>query len=173
MPGQATVIIGESTWTVSVASSAAEMVAGLSGVASLPANTGILFDMGIAQHYISINMADMLFSLDIVFISSVGEVIGVLHDVGPGEAVTFNAGTGPGAKYFMEVNAGEMVDVSAGDTVTMEGVAVTDGAINLDQIINLMVTVMIIGMMMKAMGGTLKTPVKKPLIYGPKGEILT
>ena len=175
MPGEATVTIGGSTWTVEIASSAAELQAGLSGVASIPANTGILFDMGSAQDIININMADMLFKLDIVFISSAGVVVGILRDVAPGDNAAFDAGNGLGARYFLEVNEDEMSNVSIGDTVVIEvtDTGTTNGVLDLNAIISPLITIMIIGMMMKVMAEPLKAPVKKPLIYGPKGEILT
>ncbi len=121
MVEERTVLIGDSEWLVSLMVSTAELTAGLSGIASIPANTGMLFDMGSDQDYISINMADMLFSLDIVFINSEHGVVGVLRDVEPGELAAFEAGAGYGARYFMEVNAGEAVNVNVGDTVNIGG----------------------------------------------------
>lgn len=118
---QATVTVDGNVWTVSVASTYSELLAGLSGVASIFAGTGMLFDMGSDQDYISVNMSEMLFSLDILFVNSSGGVVGVLRDVVPGEAVAFSRGNGLGARFFMEVNAGELVDVSVGDSVVIEG----------------------------------------------------
>ncbi len=46
MPGQGSVTIGSKQWQVSVASTYQELISGLSGVASLPTNTGMLFDLG-------------------------------------------------------------------------------------------------------------------------------
>jgi len=121
MPGQAVVTIGENSWAVSVASSTTELVSGLSGVASIAPGTGILFDMGSDQSYIEINMADMLFALDIVFINSENGVVGILRDVAPGEAAAFDAGGSLGSRYFLEVNAGDAEDVSVGDHVDISG----------------------------------------------------
>lgn len=154
MPGQATVTIDGQVWTVSVATTTAELLSGLSGVASIPAGTGILFDLGTDQDYISVNMADMLFSLDIVFINSSGGVVGVLHDVSPGEATAFDAGGGLGARYFMEVNAGELSDVSVGDTVDISGYVPGNGAIggiNLGQVMQLVVVMGMGGIAMRSM----------------------
>ncbi len=121
MPGQAVVVIGDNQWTVSVATTTAELLAGLSGVASIAAGTGILFDMGNDQSYIGINMSQMLFNLDIVFINSGGGVVGVMRDVAPGETAAFEAGSGFGARFFLEVSAGEAENVSVGDSVSVSG----------------------------------------------------
>lgn len=127
MTGQATVTIGSNSWSCSVASLPGELSAGLSNVASIPAGTGMLFDMGSDQSSISINTNEMLFNLDIVFISSGGQVVGVLSNVKPGDNPVFSASA---ARYFMEVNAGEASDVSVGDTVaivyTSEGISWND-----------------------------------------------
>jgi len=148
MSGQAVVTIGENVWAVSVASSINELLSGLSGVESIPANTGILFDMASDQEHISINMADMLFNLDIVFINSELGVVGVLHDVSPNESAAFDAGGGLGARYFMEVNAGELIGVEVGDNVDISGYTPSTG-IDLGQVIQLMVVAGAIGMVAK------------------------
>ncbi len=121
MSGQATVTVGANVWSVTVMTSAAELIAGLSGVSSIPPGTGMLFDLGGDSDYININMADMLFSLDIVFINSEQGVVGVLREVEPEDTVAFDAGAGYGARYFMEVNAEEAESVNVGDDVNIEG----------------------------------------------------
>lgn len=121
MSGQGIIIVGDSQWTVTIMTSTQELAAGLSGVVSIPAGTGMLFDMGSDRSSISVNMAEMLFSLDIVFINSTGVVVGVLRDVEPGESAAFDAGSGLGARYFLEVNAGEAIGVSVGDVVQLSG----------------------------------------------------
>jgi len=121
MPGQATVTIGDNQWAVSVATTASELLAGLSGVASIAAGTGILFDMGSDRNYIGINMSEMLFNLDIVFINSVGGVVGVMRNVAPGETATFEAVNTLGARYFLEMNAGEAEGVEVGDIMSVSG----------------------------------------------------
>jgi len=119
--GQAIVTIDGKQWIVSVATTTAELVAGLSGIVSIPAGTGILFDMGVDQSSIPVNMSQMLFALDIVFINSTVGVVGVLHDVQPGEDAQFQADTTAGARYFLEMNAGEAEDIAVGDTVDLRG----------------------------------------------------
>ncbi len=106
LAGQAVVVIGSKQWAVNVASTYAELTSGLSGVASIAANSGILFDMGVDQARIDVNMSQMLFSLDIIFINSASGVVGVLHDVQPGESASFQAANTLGARYFLEVNTG-------------------------------------------------------------------
>ncbi len=124
MPGQTVVTIDGKQWTVSVATTTAELVSGLSGVASIPAGTGILFDMGFDRSSIAVNMSEMLFALDIVFINSTQGIVGVLHDVQPGDEAQFQADTVAGARYFLEVNAGEAEGIEVGDTVDLGGAEV-------------------------------------------------
>lgn len=121
MPGQAIVTIDGKQWAVSVATTTAELVSGLSGVASMAPGTGMLFDMGVDQSSIPVNMSQMLFALDIIFINSSAGVVGVLRDVQPGEAAQFQADTTAGARYFLEMNAGEAEGIEVGDTVDLGG----------------------------------------------------
>lgn len=109
------ITVGSNQWTVSIARTTAELIAGLSGIASIPANTGILFDLGSDKNTIAINMSEMLFNLDIAFINSASGVVGILRNVAPGDGAAFDKGSGLGARYFLEVNAGEMVDLNVGD----------------------------------------------------------
>ncbi len=177
MPGQAIVTIGEKQWAVSVATTLAELSSGLSNVASIPASTGILFVMGYDRSSISVNMSEMLFALDIVFINSTAGVVGVLHDVQPGDDAVFQADTTLGAGYFLEVNAGEAEGIEVGDSVDLGSASPTTNGIDIDSIMNLMITMMIVVMMMKmmtgAMGGALEPAPERPLIYGPRGEVLS
>ena len=122
MPGQALVTIRDKQWTCSVANTYTELVTGLSGVVSIPAGSGMLFDLGTDQSYIAIDMSRVLFALDIIFINSTQGVVGVLRNVNPGEEAYFQATTTPGARYFVEVNAGEAEGVEVGDSVTIQGV---------------------------------------------------
>lgn len=149
----ADVTIDGSQWSVTVASTTAELMSGLSGVASIPANTGVLFDMGSDQDSITINTASMLFSLDIAFINSSGVVVGILRNVAPGEVAAFDAGNGLGARYFLEVNAGEMGGISVGDNMVISGYTPNGGTpsagIDLSQIVIAMIAVGMMGMVMK------------------------
>lgn len=119
MPGQATITIDSKQWSVGVASTQAEVTSGLSGVSSIPPQTGVLFDLGYDRDYIGIDMSQMLFPLDIIFINSASGVVGVMHDVQPGENMVFQGVDG--ARYFLEVNAGEAEEVEVGDSVSIQG----------------------------------------------------
>jgi len=106
---------------VAVATTLQEVTSGLSGVPGLSAGTGMLFDLGADQDHIPIDMSQMRFNLDIVFINSQAGVCGLLHDVAPGDTAVFQASGVPGARYFLEVNAGEAADIVIGDTVVIQG----------------------------------------------------
>jgi len=112
MSETATVTIGEKQWAVDVAASPSELAAGLGGVGSIPAYTGMLFDLGIEQA-VTVTTEPMLFSIDIIFISEDLAVVGVVENVVPGHLV---AGETP-VRYFLEVNAGETEGVVGGDDV--------------------------------------------------------
>ncbi|GAI80177.1 unnamed protein product, partial [marine sediment metagenome] len=112
MPGQAIVSVNENQWEVSIASTYAELTTGLRGVASLAANTGMLFILPAAQAP-SVDTTGMNFSLDIVFIVN-NIVIDVARNVEPGYLVTEETP----CDSFLEVNAGEAADVEVGDTVS-------------------------------------------------------
>ena len=121
MPGQASVIINSKEWMVAVASTPFEITTGLSGLPGMAAETGMLFDLGVDQGYVRIDMSRMQFALDIIFISSYAGVIGVLRNVAPGEEAAFEAVTTPGARYFLEVKAGEVKGIEFGDDVVIQG----------------------------------------------------
>lgn len=115
-----TITIGVSQWSVTLATTAVEITQGLSGVASIPVNSGMLFDLGVNYNRVDINMQQMLFPLDIIFMNSVGGVVGVLRGVQPlATNVYYEAGVYPGARYFLEVNSGEATNVVVGDNVVI------------------------------------------------------
>ncbi len=146
----AVVTIGAKTWAVDVAATSAEITQGLSGVASIPVNTGMLFDMGGDLPSIAINSSEMLFNLDIIFINSTLGVVGILTNVSPADSVTFELDVG--ARYFLEVNTGEALGMALGESVDISGYTPSTG-LDITGIINLMITVMIVVMMMKSMSG--------------------
>lgn len=121
MPGQAIVTIKDRQWNVAVASTLDELINGLSGVAGMPAYSGMLFDLGADYQFLQVDMSRMLFPLDIIFINSQQGVAGVLHNVAPGEEASFEAVSTPAARYFLEVNAGEAGKIELGDDVVIEG----------------------------------------------------
>ncbi len=120
MPGQAIVTIGERQWLVSLASTYQELVQGLGGVMSVPAGTGMLFDLGWEQ-IITVTTEPMLFNLDVAFLSETLVVTGIARDVPQGYLVTSTSL----ARYFLEINAGELTDIVAGDQASVELLAQT------------------------------------------------
>lgn len=89
---------------VAVADTAEERMQGLSGTTSLPPETGLLFVFE-SDTRPDFWMKDMLFPIDIIWISSEGEVTGVEENVSPN---TFPATFSPAEdiRYVLEVPAG-------------------------------------------------------------------
>src|SRR4030042_3003665 len=112
MAGQAVVRIKDKEWLVSIATATWELEQGLGGLPELPLQTGMLFDLGFEQ-VIHVTTAPMLFSLDIAFLSEELTVTEVYHDVEPAYLVT----SIQLARYFIEVNAGELEGIAPEDTV--------------------------------------------------------
>ena len=115
MSGQAVLTIRSKQWTVSLAITSSELVQGLGGLPSLAAQTGMLFDMG-APQIIQVTTVPMLFPLDIAFLSETLAVTEVYRNILPNYLVT---STQP-ARYFLEVNAGELEGIAPGDTVAVQ-----------------------------------------------------
>jgi len=112
MPGQAIITLNENQWTVSLATTYAELTTGLREVASLAAGTGMLFILPATQAP-SVDTSGMNFALDIIFIAN-NVVIDVARNIEPGYLVTEETP----CDSFLEVNAGEAIDVESGDTVS-------------------------------------------------------
>jgi len=122
MPGQTVVTIKDKQWAVSIANTYAELTTGLSGIESIPPGTGMLFDLGYNQKFIQIDMTRMLFPLDIIFINSTQGVVGVISDAEPGmREVGLENEILPGARCFLEVNAGEAEGIEIRDSVDIQG----------------------------------------------------
>jgi len=115
MAGQAIVSIKDKQWTVTVAALPWEIAQGLGGIPELPAGTGMLFDTGVEQ-IIEVTTVPMLFNLDIAFLSDDLVVTEVYRGIEPGYVVT---STKP-SRYFLEVNAGELDSIEAGDSASIE-----------------------------------------------------
>ncbi|MDD4985064.1 MAG: DUF192 domain-containing protein [Dehalococcoidales bacterium] len=115
MTGQAVVRIKDGEWLVSLAVTPWEMEQGLGGLPELQPGTGMLFDLGIEQT-IHVTTIPMLFPLDIAFLSEELTVTEVYRNVEPGYLVT---STQP-ARYFIEVNAGELEGIAPGETVSVD-----------------------------------------------------
>jgi len=115
MAGQAVARIGNKEWYTDVATLPWELSQGLGGLVEIPLATGMLFDLGIEQT-IEVTTVPMLFPLDIAFLSEDMTVTEVYRNVEPGYIVTSQLP----ARYFLEVNAGELVDVEPDVSVSIE-----------------------------------------------------
>ena len=115
MSGQAYLKINEKEWFVSLAVASWELEQGLGGLPDLEAGTGMLFDLGFAQT-IHVTTVPMLFPLDIAFLSADLKVTEIYQNVEPGYLVT---STQP-ARYFIEVNVGDLTGIELGNQVSLE-----------------------------------------------------
>ena len=84
-------------------------------------------------------MSEMLFNLDIIFINSTEGVVGVARNAGPSHTPTFDAGEGLGARYFLEVNAGEAEGIVVGDGADIQGDTEQAGGIDITGFITLII----------------------------------
>jgi len=117
---QGIVTIREKQWSVSIAVTTHEIIGGLSAIPAIDVNTGMLFDLTHNRDEIVINMQEMLFPLDIVFVHGSQGVVGVALNVEPKENITFTADNNLGARYFLEINAGEAEGINIGDDVMID-----------------------------------------------------
>ncbi|MDD5703068.1 MAG: DUF192 domain-containing protein, partial [Dehalococcoidales bacterium] len=115
MLGQGTITIQNTTWQVSIAADPVDLSTGLGNLPSLPVANGELFDLGISQT-IHVTTVPMLFALDIAFLDENLVVTEVYRDILPGYLVTSQQP----ARYFLEVNAGELANVNPGDQAAAE-----------------------------------------------------
>jgi uncharacterized membrane protein (UPF0127 family) len=121
MPGQAKVTIENKEWSMDVATLPWELSQGLGGLAEIPQATGMFFDLGYEQ-IINVTTVPMLFSLDIAFLSEDLIITEIYRNVEPGYLVTSQVP----ARYFLEVNAGELDDVDPGTSVSVEYLTVEE-----------------------------------------------
>lgn len=95
------ITIGDITFTVQVVTSQEDMKKGLSFTDSLPKGEGMLFDFGKSGD-ITMNMFDMKYPLDMIFIGDNDEVIKVVSMESGKATVTVK-----NVRYVVEVNKGE------------------------------------------------------------------
>jgi uncharacterized membrane protein (UPF0127 family) len=168
MPGQALVTTNGKQWTVSLATTPAELVQGLGGLPSIPPGTGMLFDLG-ADQPISVTTDPMLFPIDIVFISSALMVTEVEGNLAPGHMVTSSSP----ARFFLEVNAGEASHILPGMPVGIQVLAAQQADVTgtlVATFVNLMVLMMLFSMFASMARGMLRRPEgKQPL--SPTGPL--
>ena len=169
MPGQATVAIRDKQWSVVVANTLAEITTGLSGVESMPSQTGMLFDLGYDHKSIQIDMTRMLFPLDIIFINSTQGVVGVMHDIQPGWTdVRLENEVQPGARCFLEINAGEAEGIEDGDSVNIQGLISQNTGLDLTGLMNFLLVFMVMFMMMRMADRALEPAKERKMLAGAK-----
>ena len=112
MSGQAIVTINEKQWQTYLAVTSSELTAGLSGLTTLAPGPGMLFILP-GESGVTVTTQNMLFPLDIIFISGQYRVVEIARSVSPGRLVSLNVPV----KYFLEVNAGEAGDLESGEPV--------------------------------------------------------
>jgi len=93
--------IGDASFKAVVVSSKEAMTKGLSGLPKLAAGKAMLFDFNKGDHAITMNMVDMSFPIDMVFINASYEVIQVIS-IYPGNSTV----TVDGAAYVLETGVG-------------------------------------------------------------------
>ncbi len=174
MPGQAIVRIGDKEWFTDVATLPWELSQGLGGLAEMPPSSGMLFDMGVEQT-IQVTTVPMFFPLDIAFLSEDLKITELYRDVELGYLVTSQTP----ARYFLEVNAGELADIEAGSKALVSLLSTENAAATPDWtsamfgfmgflMMGLFMTIIIRDFTSEA----LKEPEKKTLLYGSRGEKL-
>ena len=127
MAGQANVNIEDKQWAVAFASTPSELVQGLGGIPEMAQGTGMLFDLGFGQ-IITVTTEPMLFPLDIAFFSEELVIIEIYRNIQPGYLVT---STSP-ARYFLEVNAGELEGINSGSQASFEFLTPVDAVTSSD-----------------------------------------
>lgn len=151
-----TLTIGSTSWAVNIATSSTELAQGLSGTSSLPANTGMLFDLG-SERIVTVNAYNMLYNLAVIFFDSnftVTEVVPLLLP-GPASDVTNSIP----ARYFLEINPDELGVISPLDVGVLSGYEpsqVSSMSLDIGSIIGLMAIVLVLNVVSKAMKGNTK-----------------
>lgn len=147
MAGQVNVTIGSHMWVAYLANEAWELTQGLSNLASMDAGSGMFFDTGY-QHLISVQTLQMLFNLDIAFINEDFKVVEIHRNVPNSQEFTATEL----ARYFLEVNAGEMADIDVGDDVVVElvtgpvvGVVPSQGGTDMWSMMGMMIPMILVG----------------------------
>ena len=159
MPGEAIVTIRDKQWGVNIASAPWELVQGLGGIAEIPPGTGMLCDTGWEQ-LITVTTESMLFPLDIAFLSESLVVVDLVQYFVPGHRIT----SVQPARYFLEVNAGEMDGIDLGDQVSVELLPLEEAPVIPDWM-NIMFSFMGFALM-----GALMVGMDRPVVKGMLGQ---
>ena len=136
---QGIVAIKDKQWYVDIATTYQEVTQGLGGVASIPEDTGMLFDLGYSQS-VNITTYPMLFPIDIAFISNEFVITQIERNVPPGELIYPDSQV----RLWLEVNANELEDIEVGDGVSIEVLA---APILQPSYLTYIIPIMVIGMM--------------------------
>ncbi|MDD4986504.1 MAG: DUF192 domain-containing protein [Dehalococcoides mccartyi] len=110
-----TIAVKNKQWNINIATTPWELTQGLGGLSDMPIQEGMLFDLGWSQT-IQVTTVPMLFPLDIAFFSETLEITEIYRNIQPGYLVTSTSL----ARYFLEVNAGELEGVESEDQATVE-----------------------------------------------------
>ena len=175
MPGQAIITIRDKQWQVDIADTPWELMQGLAGLPGIPPGTGMLFDTGATQ-LIQVTTVPMLFPIDIAFLSETLVVTEVYHNVEPGYLVTSTVQ----ARYFLEVNAGELEGIDSGDRAFIEFLpaplmmpAETDWMSAMMSFMGFAImAVFIVAIARAFVKAAMEPPKEKLVLYGPRGERL-
>jgi len=167
MPGQATITIRDKQWQVSIADTPWELAQGLGAIPELPAGTGMLFDLGWEQT-VHVTTVPMLFPLDIAFFSETLVITEIYHNIEPGYVVT---STLP-ARYFLEVNAGELEAINSGDHALVELLPLEEMPVIMPDWVSTMISLMgfvvmgilMVGIVQDLVKGMLGQPEKSPAL---------
>lgn len=155
--GYGIVTIGDGFWQVFIATTLAEITAGLGRAKGIPAQTGMLFDTGY-EHLIVVTTEQMLFSLDIIWISEMLKVVDVSRDVQPGQVLVSKEP----CRYFLEVNADEASGVKEGYNVAVTFLEAT----GVGAIISSITPLVVVGIFSGIIGGM----VEKHLLQSEKSH---
>jgi uncharacterized membrane protein (UPF0127 family) len=94
---------GGATINAEVASTEAEQERGLMYRTSMPANHGMLFEMGVSEAY-QFWMKDTCIPLDMIFADAQGNIVGIVQNAAPLNDTPL--GVGRPSAYILEVNGG-------------------------------------------------------------------
>ena len=154
-----------------LATTYAELTVGLGGQLSIPAGSGMLFDLG-SEQTIQVTTVPMLFPLDIAFFSEEFVTTEVYLNIEPGYLVTSLLP----ARYFLEVSAGELEGIESGDTVNIDIIQVAQSEDWMTPVVSFAAVLMVGSMMAKMVknmaASTFGKPKESPKLYGPRGEKL-
>jgi uncharacterized membrane protein (UPF0127 family) len=151
MAEQILLTIGDREWQASLVSTSWELSGGLGGIAELPQNTGMLFDVGY-ERYIQVTTEPMLFPIDIAFFSDDLRVTEVYRNIGPGYLVMSQYP----ARYFFEVNAGEVEDVMPEDVASITYLSAEQTPFVIDGGVSTVITIATLVMVGGVINGLIK-----------------